>query len=69
MLALNQEYPTKDSAFFAIQTQVKDFYESRYPEIWETRKADIEKATLEIQDGYANNIFPVYECNLESLSK
>ncbi len=58
MLALNQEYPTKDSAFFAIQTQVKDFYESGYPEIWETRKADIEKATLEIQDGYANNIFP-----------
>lgn len=58
MLALNQEYPTKDSAFFAIQSQVTDWYESGYPDAFENRKSDIETAIKEIQNGYANNIFP-----------
>ncbi len=63
MLALNQDYPTRDSAFFAIESQVNDFYESGYPDVWENRKADIQRATLEIQDGYANNIFPFMNAN------
>jgi nitrate/TMAO reductase-like tetraheme cytochrome c subunit len=58
MIALNQEYPDKDSAFLAIETQVKEFYETGYPELWQEKREEIEKATKEIQDGYANNIFP-----------
>ncbi len=58
MMALNQEYPTKDSAFLAIETQVNEFYEGGYPDVFENRKADIENAIAEIKDGYANNIFP-----------
>ena len=57
-MALFQEYPDKDSAFRAIDAQVREFYESGYPEVWEERQADINKAALEIKDGYANNIFP-----------
>ena len=58
MMALNQDYPTTDSAFTAIQTQVKEFYESSYPEVLENRKSDIDAAIAEIQNGYSKNIFP-----------
>lgn len=58
MMALYQEYPDKDSAFQAISTQVKEFYELGYPEIWEGKKEQIAAANRKIQDGYANNIFP-----------
>jgi hypothetical protein len=63
MLALNQDYPTKDSAFIAIKTQLVEFYESTYPEIIDENKTDLEKAITEIQDGYANNIFPYMKVN------
>ncbi len=58
MLALNQEYPTRDSAFLAIETQVNEWFEYSYPEVWENNQADIKLAIEEIQNGYANNIFP-----------
>ncbi|MCK3684754.1 NapC/NirT family cytochrome c [Maribellus sp. YY47] len=58
MLALYQDYPTKDSAFFAIKTQVNEWFDSSYPEIAESKKEEIAKAIQEIQNGYANNIFP-----------
>jgi nitrate/TMAO reductase-like tetraheme cytochrome c subunit len=58
MMALYQQYPTKDSAFYAIETQVNDWYESGYPEVWEQKRNQIKSAVAAIQDGYANNIFP-----------
>ncbi len=58
MMALNQEYPTKDSAFTAIKTQVLEYYKSGYPDLFEARKADLDKAITGIQTGYASNIFP-----------
>ncbi|MCY1723384.1 NapC/NirT family cytochrome c [Prolixibacteraceae bacterium Z1-6] len=58
MLALNQEYPTKDSAFLAIETQVKEWFETGYPEVYEERKTDIDEAIEEMKTDYANNIFP-----------
>lgn len=58
MMALNQEYSTKDSAFMGIRKQVMDYYESSYPDVLTERKADVEAAIGGIQMGYANNIFP-----------
>ncbi|WP_346854076.1 NapC/NirT family cytochrome c [uncultured Draconibacterium sp.] len=58
MLALNQEYPDKDSAFFAIETQVKEWFESGYPDVYTEKTEDINQAIDEIKNGYANNIFP-----------
>ena len=58
MMALYQEYSTKDSAFVAIKNQVIEYYQSGYPDILEERKTDIDDAIAEIQNGYANNIFP-----------
>ncbi len=63
MMALYQDYPTKDSAFYAIETQVNDWYESGYPETWEQNQEQINTAIAEIQDGYANNIFPYMNAN------
>ncbi len=58
MMALNQEYPDRDSAFIAIRKQVTEFYESSYPDILQDRKPDVENAIAEIQNSYASNIFP-----------
>jgi len=63
MLALNQEYPTKDSAFTAIETQVNEWFESGYPEVFASKKESIEQAAKEIQHGYASNIFPFMKVN------
>ena len=58
MTVLYKSYSTKDSAFMAIKSQVNEFYQSKYPEIFSSRKSEIENSITEIQDGYANNIFP-----------
>ncbi len=58
MMALNQVYPTKDSAFMAIRTQVTEYYESGYPDLLNSKKEEIEQAINGIQEGYAANIFP-----------
>ena len=58
MTALYQDYPDKDSAFMAIETQINEWFESGYPEVFETKKTEINQAINEIKEGYANNIFP-----------
>ncbi len=58
MMALYQDYPTKDSAFVAIKNQVNEYYESTYPELFTNKKSEIDSAIAGIQKGYANNIFP-----------
>ena len=59
MMALYQEYPTKDSAFTAISSQVREYYELVEPEVLENRTAEVEQAIAEIQDQYAHNFFPL----------
>ncbi|WP_159520336.1 NapC/NirT family cytochrome c [Sunxiuqinia indica] len=59
MMALYQEYPTKDSAFAAISSQVREYYELVEPEVLENRTAEVEQAIAEIQDQYAHNFFPL----------
>jgi hypothetical protein len=58
MMALNQEYPTKDSAYTAIRSQVIEYYESSYPDVLKEKKSEVEEAINGIQFGYASNIFP-----------
>ena len=63
MQVLYKVYPTKDSAFLAIKNQVTEFYKSGYPELLTSRKSEIENAIAEIQNGYANNIFPAMKAD------
>jgi hypothetical protein len=58
MTVLYKTYSTKDSAFMAIKNEVTEFYESTYPEIFANSKTEIDMSIAEIQNGYANNIFP-----------
>src|SRR5690606_4582345 len=52
MMVLNQEYPTRDTAFLSINNQVTEWYKSSFPEIWSENAGDIEKAINGIQKGY-----------------
>jgi nitrate/TMAO reductase-like tetraheme cytochrome c subunit len=65
MQALYAQYSTKDSAFMAINSTINDYYSS-YPEIIETRKKEVDNAITEIQNGYANNIFPFMKADWRS---
>ena len=58
MLALYQDYPDKDSAYYAIETQINEWFEGSYPEVFETKKTEIAQAIAAIKEGYSNNIFP-----------
>lgn len=66
MKILYKDYSTKDSAFMAIRNGVSDFYRSSHPEVLATRKADVETAITEIQDGYARNVFPYMKSDWKS---
>jgi len=63
MQALYVDYSTKDSAFMAIKSIVEDYYTSSYPDLMQSSKPEIESAIAEIQNGYANNIFPFMKAN------
>jgi hypothetical protein len=47
----------------AIKNQVTDWFESGYPDVYETKKAEIDQAIAAIQDDYSNNIFPFMKAN------
>ena len=66
MQVLYVDYSTKDSAMMAIQNSVNEYYNSTYPDIATSRKADIDAAITEIQNGYASNIFPFMKASWKS---
>jgi hypothetical protein len=41
-----------------IEKQIRDFYEKNQPEVYRSRRADIEKAIREVQAIYHRNVFP-----------
>jgi len=63
MQTLYPEYSTKDSAFMAIRNTITDYYTSNLPDILQSRKSEVDAAITEIQDGYANNIFPFMQAS------
>jgi hypothetical protein len=56
--AMAKEYATDDEARHAIATEIADYYQSSYPEIYASRKAQIDASILAIQDVFSQNIFP-----------
>ena len=66
MEVLYPEYSTKDSAFMAITSKITDFYQKSYPDLITSRKSEIDNAIVEIQSGYASNIFPFMKANWKS---
>ena len=66
MQVLYVDYSTKDSAMMAIKNSVNEYYNSTYPDIVTSRKTDIDAAIIEIQNGYASNIFPFMKASWKS---
>jgi hypothetical protein len=58
MEVLSKEYPTLDSAKMGIEAELRDYYSSNYPDLYEDNFAMIDQAIKGIQDGYSKNIFP-----------
>lgn len=55
---LTTEYPSTRVALEKIATAIGDFYETRYPQVYAGRRAQIEQAITTVQLIYRNNIFP-----------
>ena len=58
MNILNKDYTSTDSALLTIKTQVFDYYKSKYPNLLEPKKKEIEQTISGIQEGYSQNFFP-----------
>ncbi len=56
--ALNASYTTLDEAKAAIRKSIEDHYQSKYPELVEPKRAEIQNAISVIQSLYALNFFP-----------
>ncbi len=54
----NNSFPNLDSANRFIRTKFTDYYQSMYPEVYDSSKALINKAIESIQTAYKQNIFP-----------
>lgn len=55
---LNQDYPTKDSAFNAIKEGINEYYESSYPNLFSEKTELFTNTISTLQEQYAANIFP-----------
>jgi hypothetical protein len=55
---LNAEYAVREDAEEAIRDGLKAYYDENYPELAETRRAEIQKATETLLTIYHDNFFP-----------
>jgi hypothetical protein len=51
-------YPTQDAAKAAIATELSRFYQTNFPEIFRTSRAEVDHAIRGIQRVYERNVFP-----------
>lgn len=58
MNILGNEFESTDSAMVFIKDQVETYYSDNYPEIFESRRAEVDKAVTGIQDEFKKYIFP-----------
>ncbi|NOY36900.1 MAG: cytochrome C [Chlorobi bacterium] len=58
MQVLNTHYPSTDSALKAISTQVDEYYQTTYEDIYRNKKDTIALAIAALQDEYQKHIFP-----------
>jgi hypothetical protein len=61
--ALVVEYPTSEKAHEGLQTEIATFYRNRYPEVYRTRRADVEKAIETAINIYDHSVFPDMKVN------
>ena len=55
---LKAESPTREAAFDRISKEITGFYQSKYPEAYQTKRASVETAVREVQNIYGRNVYP-----------
>ena len=55
---LKVEYPSRETAFDRIEKDLTEFYRTKYPDVYRTRRATVETAVSEVQKIYGRNVFP-----------
>lgn len=63
VLALTKTYPSTEIALEGIATAIDNYYQNNYPQIYETKTAQIKEAVATIQQICSNNIFPYMKVN------
>jgi len=58
MRVLEAQYVSHEEAKAGISREIRKFYQEKYPEIADTKNAEIEKAIRELQVIYTSNVFP-----------
>ncbi len=52
------EYKTQDEARTAIATDLTNYYKTNYPDIYQKKRDQVEKAIAGVQAAYLENVFP-----------
>jgi hypothetical protein len=55
---LKVAYPTREAAFERMEKDLTEFYKTKYPDVYQTRRASVETAVREIQRIYGRNVWP-----------
>ena len=58
LAALEREYPDQGTGSASIAERVTAFYRDRYPALWTSRQADINRSVEGVRDLYSRNVFP-----------
>ncbi len=56
--AVNQIFPDQDVASDTVATNLRRFYREQYPDVYSSRRQDVERAVAAAQRIYRRNIFP-----------
>jgi hypothetical protein len=55
---LTPTYPDRASAEAAIRSRIEGFYQTEYPDVWNTRRSDVQRAAERVAELYHRNSFP-----------
>jgi hypothetical protein len=56
--AMAAEYETEEGALVGIANAITEFYSKEYPDVYRSRRTDVDAAILAAQEAYSQNIFP-----------
>ena len=51
-------YPTREEAFQRMEKDLTEFYKTKYPDVYQARRAAVETAVREVQKIYGRNVWP-----------
>jgi nitrate/TMAO reductase-like tetraheme cytochrome c subunit len=55
---MERDFETEQEALQVIATEINDYYQTEYPDIYETRREDIATTVDAVQHAFSQNIFP-----------